>query len=87
LGNVLIIQNEDPDITIPDDNVNGGTIFFKFDGEAEYVGDIGLFDVDYKTSITVVWKTANGVTIKDTFPVPLLGDKSYQVFSVNKPNV
>jgi hypothetical protein len=87
LGNVLIIQNEDPKITIPDDNVNGGTIIFDFNGEAEYVGDIGLLDIDRETSITVVWKTANGVMTKDTFRVPLMGDNSYQVFSINKPNV
>jgi hypothetical protein len=87
LGNFLIIQNHNPEITIPDNNVNGGTIFFSFDGKAEYVSDIGLLDIDYKTLITVVWKTANGVMTKDTFRVPLLGDNSYQVFAINTPNV
>jgi hypothetical protein len=81
LGNVLIVQNEDPKITIPDDNVNGGTIFFDFDGEAEYVGDIGLLDMDEENMITIKWKTADGVMTADTFPVPILGDNSYQVLS------
>jgi hypothetical protein len=42
------------DVSIPDDNVNGGVIVFDVKKVAKCVYEMGLLDVDYETSITVV---------------------------------
>jgi hypothetical protein len=86
LGNVLIIQNSDSSVTIPDDIVRGGTIFFDFKDEP-YVYEIGLLDMDYDASVTVVYRTASGQRTNETFEVPLKGDNSVQTLIINKANV
>ena len=83
LGNVLIIQEDNTDTTIPDDNAEGGTITLEFVPPAVFVTQIGLLDVDYETSL-VVTQTDGTVT---TIPVPILGDNSKQSVPVNLPDV
>ena len=86
LGNVLIIQEDNDDLSIPDDNVDGGKIIFNFSREGQTVYDIGLLDVDYKTTLRVKYRTDNGLKEKEIY-VPLLGDNSYQKVAINTQNV
>ena len=85
LGNVLIIQ-EDDDLSIPDDNADGGIISFQFSHEGQTVYDIGLLDVNYKTKLRVKYRTENGFKRK-TIRVPRLGENSYQKVAINTENV
>ena len=87
LGNVLIIQENNFDSSIPDDNVNGGIILFDFENVAEYVYDIGLLDVNYNASITVIYQATNGNMKRKKITVPILGDNSYQALPINTANV
>jgi hypothetical protein len=88
LCNVLIVQERNQNMDIPDDNVSGGSIIFDFEPEAQFVSKIGLLDVDYKTSISVLYKTQSGkVTRKTIKAPPILGDNSYQELPINMANV
>ena len=60
LGNVLIIQEPNDDVSIPDDNVDGGVIFFDFTTPAQYIYDMRFIDIDYASSITVYYLTESG---------------------------
>ena len=84
LGNVLIVQNSDASITIPDDSVDGGSILFDFAADVSYVSEIGLLDIDYETMITIFYYGKDDIDVID---VPLLGDNSVQTISINKSNV
>ena len=86
LGNVLIIQEDNDDTAIPDDNVNGGVITFDFPNIVSKVYEIGLLDIDYAASITVVHETKYRVK-ETTIHVPILGDNSVQVVPINYRNV
>jgi hypothetical protein len=90
-GNVLIIQedNEDNECAgIPDDNQDGGEITLNFSPMAEVVYTIGLMDIDYATSIVVVYVDENGKTReKRPISIPLRGDNSLQTVYLNEPNV
>jgi glucose/arabinose dehydrogenase len=86
LGNVLIIQEDNDNLAIPDDNVDGGTIKFVFAPGMANVYEIGLLDVDYDCSLSVLYETDKG-TKEEKITVPLLGDNSVQTVSVNKNNV
>jgi len=87
LGNVIIIQEDNDDVSIPDDNVDGGTIVFDFEKPALLVEDIALLDIDYETKIVVYYLTPGGNMSQKTINVPLLGDNSYQVVSIDTENV
>jgi hypothetical protein len=87
LGNVLIIQESNGKIDIPDDNMNGGSIVFDFEPKAQFVSKIGLLDVDYETKISVVYQTKGGKMKAKTFSVPILGDNSYQDLSIDVAHV
>ena len=54
LENVLIIQENNVDASIPDDNLNGGVIVFDVKKVAKCVYEMGLLVVDQETSITVM---------------------------------
>lgn len=83
-GNVLIIQEDNENAAeIPDDNAKGGIIMLKFPGEGgKYMSEIGLMDIDYTATITVV--TDEDET---TIPVPIRGDNSVQTVGINQANV
>ena len=83
LGNVLIIQENDTDTSIPDDNSDGGTITFDFHPIADYVTQMGLLDVDDNTTILV---TQDDGTVATTL-VPIYGDNSKQSVPINIANV
>lgn len=83
LGNVLIIQENNSDTSIPDDNADGGKITLEFNPPAIFVNRIGLLDVDYKTDL-IVTQTDGTVTV---IPVPILGDNSKQSVLINLPDV
>lgn len=87
LGNVLIVQEKNDLMNIPDDNMDGGTIVFNFNPPAEYVSKIGLLDVDYETEIIVLFSTDSGRSATRKFNVPIRGDNSHQVLSIDTPNV
>jgi hypothetical protein len=85
LGNVLIIQ--EPGESCPDDNVDGGVIEFQFDPPAEYVKNIGLLDVDYATVIKISFINEEGEMDETNIVVPILGDNSYQLLSLDVNDV
>jgi hypothetical protein len=85
LGNVLIIQEPgNGDMTIPDDNMEGGKMTLHFQGQ--YVKEIGLLDIDYKTQMVIEFNHSSGVA-RRTVNVPILGDNSYQVIDINIESV
>lgn len=62
-------------------------IIFDFVKMAEYVNEIGLLDMDYETSMTVVIETDAGLKKLSPLPVPILGENSYQIFPIGIKNV
>jgi hypothetical protein len=86
LGNVLIIQQDGPADSHPNDNANGGTITFDFPDMIDFVYDLGLLDMDDATSITVLYDTGRGMEAS-IIDVPILGDNSVQRVRINKENV
>jgi len=83
LGNLLIVQ--EPGSPCPDDNKNGGFITFEFKW-GQYVDSIGLVDIDYKTTITVAYKSKYGLKYYD-INVPELGDNSKQTVDIKQKDV
>jgi hypothetical protein len=51
------------------------------------VYEIGLLDMDYKTLITVMYQTTNGIMTMNRRSVLILIDDSYQVLPINTANV
>ena len=86
-GNVLIIQEENSNLSIPDDNVDGGMIVFDFEGGVDYVYEIGLLDTDYAGSLEITSSKLGGTPTVTTIPIDILGDNSYQVVSIETVNV
>lgn len=79
LGNVLIIQEPNDNVQIPDDNVDGGVITFRFENAHPVrVKSIGLHDIDYKSFLRVK-SSKSGKIYSSDIPVPMLGDNSVQV--------
>jgi hypothetical protein len=89
LGHVLIIQEANKDLTVPDDNGKAGTMEFNFAPAASFVGNIGLLDVDENISVEVLYKLTPSTLTSTTayFTAPVLGDNSYQLLAINLPNV
>jgi hypothetical protein len=85
-GNVLIVQEDDSHSEIPDDAADGGTITLDFP-DGKYVNEIGLLDIDYATTLTVIYKSTSGKSVKSVRAVPILGDNSFQILTINKANV
>lgn len=55
----------------------------RFPGEGgKYVSEIGLMDIDYTSTITVVTDED-----ESTVPVPIRGDNSVQTVSINRASV
>jgi hypothetical protein len=86
LGNVLIIQ--EPGVSVPDDNVDGGILTLDFPKPGgQYVYEIGLLDIDYATSVVVVYEKNEAGDLAETeITVPLLGDNSKQTVEINQAN-
>lgn len=84
LGNVLIVQ--EPGVDVPDDNVDGGILTLDFPAPGgQYVYEIGLLDIDYATSVIVVYeKDESGELAQTEINVPLLGDNSKQTVLINQ---
>jgi hypothetical protein len=83
LGNVLIVQEPgNEDMSIPDDNMEGGEVTMTFQEGGQYVHQIGLLDVDYEAKLRVEFNHSSGVALR-TMIIPLLGDNSYQVIDVD----
>jgi hypothetical protein len=87
-GNALIIQEDNAYPDIPNDNVNGGTITFDFfEPGGKYVYEMGLLDIDYATTVKVVYENGDGSTSENDLVVPLLGDNSFQVLKIRQAAV
>jgi hypothetical protein len=55
LGNVLIIQEDNDELGIPDNQACGGTISFEFITAVQYFNEIGIMDIERNnTNIIVV---------------------------------
>lgn len=51
----------------------------------QYVYAIGLIDIDYESSVTVVYETATG--FKDfEIDIPLIGDNAVQTIKIDQEN-
>ena len=85
LGNALIIQ--EPGEKCPDDNVDGGLMMFDFEPMADSVKSIGLLDIDYLTLVKVEFMNESGKIDYIIISVPLLGDNSYQLVSLDVEKV
>lgn len=87
LGMALVVQEKGVDV--PDDSKNGGILTIDFPNPGgQYVYDIGLLDIDYETSVVVVYeKDEEGTLDEYELEVPILGDNSYQTFEINKGSV
>lgn len=87
LGNVLIVQEKGVDV--PDDNADGGILTLDFPCPGgQYVYEIGLLDIDYATSVVVVYeKNDEGELDEYELTVPLLGDNSKQTLEINQDSV
>jgi hypothetical protein len=88
LGNVLIVQEKGVDV--PDDNVDGGILTLDFPNPGgQYVYEIGLLDIDYATSVVVVYEKEEGSEELDEYEltVPILGDNSKQTLEINQERV
>ena len=86
LGNLLIIQEKNNKMNIPDDNVDGGEVVFDFTTTAEYVFKMGFLDLDYEASLTIVQEIGTGRT-ESIILLPLLGDNSAYTADIDLPNV
>jgi len=87
LGLVLIVQSSDTSITIPDDNVDGGSILFEF-AYPVFFESLGLLDMDYATSITILTETeSGGMEELPTLDVDIKGDNSFQLKQINEDKV
>lgn len=84
-GNVLIIQ--EPGSDCPDDNQDGGTLTLDWPCEGgAYVEEIGLLDIDYATTVFVVYEKDDGTMAEREIVVPVLGDNSYQTLPIDQAN-
>jgi len=86
LGNVLIIQEDNENLSIPDDNVDGGVISFEFNKPSK-IYKMGLLDINYKSYLAVSTKDYTGKVAKKDVPIPMLGDNSYQTLVININNI
>jgi hypothetical protein len=88
LGNVIIIQEDNDDPTIPDDQLDGGTITFDFTTKFPYIYEIGVMDIEEGTHsfITVVHDVG---TKQETTQIDIfgLGDNAVQTVLINIANV
>lgn len=87
LGNVLIVQEANADVSIPDDSGDGGVIFFDFTTPARYIYDMRFIDIDYASSITVYYLTESGDLAEKFINLDLLGDNAVSKATVNTANV
>jgi hypothetical protein len=83
----LIIQEVNANLSVPDDNGKAGTMEFNFNPLAEFVGEIGLLDVDEDIRVEVLYRSTDGLMMKMNFTAPVLGENSYQLLAINTPNV
>lgn len=86
-GLALIIQENNNRPDIPDDSVDGGKIKMEFSPAADYVYSIGLLDIDYDTTLKVMYMNEAGKALMKYVDVPILGDNSYQVVSIETARV
>jgi hypothetical protein len=85
-GNVLIVQEKGVDV--PDDNKDGRLLTIDFPTEGgQYVFNIGLLDIDYKTLLVVVHETEDGELTEYTIDVPIVGDNPFQILEINQERV
>jgi hypothetical protein len=88
LGNVIIIQEDNDDPTIPDDQQGGGTISFDLTTKVHYIYEIGVMDIEERSRsfITVVHDVG---TKQETTQIDFvgLGDNAVQTVLINIANV
>jgi len=84
LGNVLIIQEYNKEaMDIPDDNADGGKIYFDFNPPAKFVEKMAFLDNDYGGKLIV----EHGNNQKTIFNLPTLGDNAYEYIGINLSDV
>lgn len=87
LGNVLIIQEENDDLDIPDDNRDGGTIAFDFSEDTMYVKEIGFLDTDKPNSTIVVVYEEDSILKEKVIDIPRVGNNGVQTVTIDIANV
>lgn len=87
LGNVLIIQGNTTDTSIPDPSEEGGMILFDFDPKATYVKDMGFLNVDCDIVVTVLYVTETGDMAEKNIRVRVQGGNSYVLIDILTENV
>ena len=74
-GNILIIS-EDNDSSDPDDEADGGTIFFQFDRTVVFE-DINIIDIDNNETATLEFFINNGIVASLVVPGSQVGNGDY----------
>jgi hypothetical protein len=84
LGNVLIIQEDNADPTIPDDQGGGGTITFEFTTHVHYIYEIGVMDIEERNRsfITVIHEVGTRQE-RTQIDIVGLGDNAVQTVPIN----
>jgi hypothetical protein len=78
----MFCSYKSPVKSAPMKNVDGRVIEFDFDPPVNYVKNIGLLDVDYATVIRISFFNEDDESKDAQIAVPILGDNSYQLFSL-----
>jgi hypothetical protein len=84
LGNVLIIQENNDDPSVPDDEQGGGTITMDFTTKVQYIYEIGIIDIE--ASSDSYFTVVHGIgTRQETKKIDFvgLGDNAVQTIPVN----
>lgn len=62
-------------------------VVFEFVEPAEFVYSMMFLDIDYETTVTVVYMNEEGNMSVKVYDLPLLGDNAKQTLDINLPNV
>jgi hypothetical protein len=89
LGNVLIIQEQNEDTSIPDDEARGGNITINFAEPIVEVYELGMMDIERRHPPTFVYVTheVDGVQQVESFPVIGTGNNGVQSIPIYRFNV
>jgi len=89
LYNVLIVQEKNSRMDVPDDNASGGIIIFDFTKSGgTYVKEIQILDIDYAGAhIMIGWYVTENYLKRSTIDVEELGDNSLQTIPIEQDNV
>jgi hypothetical protein len=75
-GNLLIIQNENLDASIPNDSAHGGCLVFDFTQPMNLI-NFAILDIDEPSSANITATNSNQVELPTIFSPPGIGDNGF----------